>query len=246
MRLRSAFHTECRQRRDWTIMFHRPCAFTPASPLSGMPTPGDVLKFWYPDPDTQARPDHARWFQGGEELDRQIAQRFGGLCDALRDNHGQRAALVTSWQTEHGPAGVLALTIVADQFFRNVFRKTATAFEGDRLALCCAKMSMERMYDAKTYGRYGRSFGVILPLMHSENLHDHDLLESRFKLYRSLDLENHGEDMALSYDGEQEFERKHRVILERFGRYPHRNAVLGRVSSQAEIEFLVDSDSFGQ
>ena len=117
----------------------------------------------------------------------------------------------------------------------------ACRFAGAATGLQCVHLSIERMYDRDVYGRYGRSFGVILPLMHSEDLADHDMLTERLNFYCKIDPA--GPD---SYKAEIDFEHEHRVIIEQFGRYPYRNAVLGRETTPEEATWLESGESFGQ
>lgn len=173
-----------------------------------MTGPNEVLKFWF----EELKPEQQ--FKKDLALDRLIKERFGALLEQAA--RGELA----SWRET--PEGRLAEIIVLDQFSRNIFRDDARSFAQDPMALALAQ-------EAVRDPRHGllpvnqRAF-LYMPYMHSESLKIHD--DSR-RLFSQPGLENN-----------LKFEEKHREILERFGRYPHRNAILGRVSTPEEIEFL--------
>jgi uncharacterized protein (DUF924 family) len=124
-------------------------------------------------------------------------------------------------------AGCLALIILLDQFTRNIYRNTPRAFSGDEMALALSLRCLERGYldDADANQRHF----MLMPLMHSEDLAIQDM---------SLPLfETHTNARTLDYA------QQHRDIVARFGRFPHRNAILGRPSSPEEIEFLTQPGS---
>jgi len=147
-------------------------------------------------------------------LDQQIAERFGGLR--------ARAAACECFEWRVSPRGRLAEIIVLDQFSRNIYRHDARAFASDAQALVLAQEAVAKGAD-QSLSVVERSF-LYMPYMHSESLviHRHAVqLFNQPGLERNLDAE-----------------KRHKAIIERFGRYPHRNAVLGRASSQAEVDFL--------
>ncbi|WP_182085111.1 DUF924 family protein [Aureimonas sp. ME7] len=159
-----------------------------------------------------------RWFVKDEELDATIVRRF-------RDVY-ERAALgeLDGWAAE--PNGSLALVILLDQFPRNMFRGTPRAFATDPKALALAKTALERG-DQWHVGEDVNQF-LAMPLMHSEALADQ---EACISWMREIGEEN------------VPFAIEHRDIIERFGRFPHRNRVLGRTSTPEEQAFL-DSGGF--
>lgn len=176
-------------------------------------TSDDVLRFWF----GELTP--ADWWRKDPALDRRIADRFGPTLDAAA-----RCELV-AWR---GSArGRLAEVIVLDQFSRNVHRDTAAAFANDALALALAQEAVAHGYDLEL-SPAERVF-LYLPWMHSESPLIH---EEALRLYSALGLEPN-----------LDFERRHKAIIDRFGRYPHRNAVLGRASTAEEIEFLAQPGS---
>lgn len=174
-----------------------------------------VLDFWFgPEPGKS----RAQWFQKDAVFDEEIRTRFGDLHAAAggRELEAWRAA----------PEPMLALVIVLDQFSRNLYRGEARAFAQDAHALECARQALQRRDDLGLLP-VQRQF-LYLPYEHSEDLADQ---EHGVELMRSLDAFE--ETRGIS-----EWAVKHRVIVARFGRFPHRNAALGRASTAEEVEFL--------
>ncbi len=167
-----------------------------------------VLYFWF----EELTPKD--WFTKSNELDKTIRKRFGVL-------HRQAAACEL-FQWRSSARGRLAEIIVLDQFSRNIFRNTAQAFAQDPLALALAQEAVALGAD-KNLATKEKSF-LYMPYMHSESILIHALA---VKLFKADGLENN-----------LKFEYKHREIIERFGRYPHRNAVLGRAPTEEEFAFL--------
>ena len=175
----------------------------------------EVLDFWFGVPPGPAR---AEWFRKDDAFDAQIRDRFGPLDEAASRRE------LDAWRAD--PASMLALVVVLDQFSRNLYRGNARAFAQDAHALECANEALARGDDTRLQP-VQRQF-LYLPLEHSEDLADQ---ERCVALMRSL--EGFEETRGLT-----EWAEKHRVIVARFGRFPHRNAALGRVSTPEEIEFL--------
>jgi uncharacterized protein (DUF924 family) len=168
----------------------------------------DILAFWF-----EETPPKKRWVSD-PEFDTHVRARFAGVLD-----QAQRGELF-GWRTQ--PRGRLAEVIVLDQFSRNIHRNTPKAFAQDPMALALAQEALAAGAE-KVLPQLERSF-LLMPFMHSESRLIHEWAE---KLFR----ENGPED---SY----RFELKHKATIDRFGRYPHRNEILGRVSSAEEVEFL--------
>lgn len=168
----------------------------------------DVLQFWF----SALTP--AQWFAKSNELDAQITKQFGNMLQA--------AAAGELWQWRQNSHGRLAEIIVLDQFSRNVYRDTPQAFAQDPMVLVLAQEAVAAGCDA-SLNAAEKAF-LYMPYMHSESAVIH---EQAVKLFNQPGLETN-----------YEFELKHKVIIDRFGRYPHRNAILGRQSSAEEIEFL--------
>jgi uncharacterized protein (DUF924 family) len=172
-----------------------------------------VLEFWFEEIDP------ARWWSKDSAFDTLIGERFGALL--------ARAGRCELYRWRESAPGRLAEIIVLDQFSRNVHRDTAGAFANDPLALALAQEAISAGAD-RALEAQRRSF-LYMPFMHSESLEIHDVAMELF--------EANGDQSTL------EFELRHRAIIERFGRYPHRNAVLGRRSSVAELDFLTEPGS---
>jgi uncharacterized protein (DUF924 family) len=184
----------------------------------------EILRFWFGD---GSDPEHERrWFVQDAGFD--LACRNGFLADHESAARGE----LDSWKNE--PSSVLALILLLDQFPRNIFRGTPRAFATDSKALATAKDAITREFDL-TLLPVRRSF-IYLPFQHSENLEDQ--YES-VRLFRKL-ADEHPE-MA----GHVKYADDHFEVIRRFGRFPHRNAVLGRISTPEESEFLrqLDHDS---
>jgi len=184
------------------------------------PLARDILDFWFgPRPHRT----HAEWFRKDPDFDATIRARFGAAIEAAIDGgppdgagDGQEA---------------LARIILLDQFTRNAWRDTPRAFAGDGAALATAIAVVDSGRDAG-FDRYERSF-LYLPFEHAE---DPAIQERSIALFSRL-AKDEG-DPALV-----EWAEKHAMIIRRFGRYPHRNAILGRPSTAEEIAFLHEPGS---
>jgi uncharacterized protein (DUF924 family) len=195
----------------------------------------DVLDFWFADglqrdwPSAHLGP---LWFGGQPEQDALITARFGALvaralAGELRD---WEAALDTR----------LALVVLLDQFTRNVFRGQARAFAGDARAQQLVLQSLELGHDAQL-PRVGRVF-LYMPLMHAEDL---ALQETCVACFAQL-VDSAPPALRDTLEGNLRFARQHRDIVARFGRFPYRNAALGRTNTTDEVLFLQDGPRFGQ
>jgi uncharacterized protein (DUF924 family) len=173
-----------------------------------------VLDFWFGAPGSRERGRPRKlWFQKSEPFDAEIRRRF--LATWERAASGE----LEPWQAT--PLASLGIVVTLDQFPRNMFRGTARAFATDSLALAAARETIAREFD-RLLSPVERSF-VYLPFAHAE-----DLAAQRrsLVLFHASDREN------------VESARRHYEIIARFGRFPHRNTVLGRQSTAEEIEFL--------
>ena len=173
----------------------------------------DILDFWF-DPDHRSL-----WFAKSDEFDAKIRDQFQTI------HHQAIQAELWSWRKT--AEGRLAEIIVLDQFSRNLYRDQPQAFAHDSMALMLAQEAISLQLDAQLSPDH-RSF-LYMPFMHSESKLIH---EFALKLFQRL-----GNEINLS------FEKKHKLIIDRFGRYPHRNAILGRSSSAEELEFLTQPNS---
>jgi uncharacterized protein (DUF924 family) len=178
-----------------------------------------VLQLWFGGSDAAAlsSPRNA-WFRKDEAFDAQILERFLDLWHSAR--RGEKLVEVEDAQ------GALALLLLLDQFPRNLFRGSAEAFATDAAAQALAKTVVERGWD-QLLPPVARWF-VYLPLEHSENLADQ---HQSLRCFHSLP-DSPGRAGVIDYA------RRHYEIVARFGRFPHRNAALGRASTEEEIAFL--------
>ncbi|CAI2445630.1 DUF924 family protein [Serratia plymuthica] len=168
-----------------------------------------VIDFWFEEIDP------VMWFKKDEDFDSRLQVRFGELW------HAAAAGELAHWRETI--EGRLAEVIVLDQFSRNLFRGTPRAFSSDCMALVLAQEAI-RSGQCEQLSREQRGF-LYLPFMHSESAVIH---QQALALYTEL---NNGDQL--------EFELRHKAIIDRFGRYPHRNAILGRISTPEEEEFLL-------
>jgi uncharacterized protein (DUF924 family) len=201
-----------------------------------MPVPSrDVLDFWFGDGLALGWPSDDRsalWFKGGPALDEDIRTRFGPMVE--RALNGE----LTDWEnTIHDR---LALIILLDQFTRNVHRGQARAFAGDVRAQRLVLQSLALDQDAEL-PTIGRVF-LYMPLMHAESAALQDECVIKFEaLARQSPPE-----LQQKLQGNLNAAREHAEIVHRFGRFPHRNAVLGRTNTAEEGAFLQDGPRFGQ
>ncbi|MDB5851022.1 MAG: hypothetical protein JWP29_4774 [Rhodoferax sp.] len=196
----------------------------------------DVVGFWLGDALTEGWPsDKAtskRWWISSKALDAQIAARFGArVHDALAGGLG-------CWEVK--PMARLALLIVLDQFTRNVFRGTARAFAGDARAQGLALDALDRGLDADL-PLAGRLF-LAMPLMHAEDR----LLQERGVRYFTTLAEAAPPTVRPTVLQSVDSAREHRDLVARFGRFPYRNQVLGRIDTPEETAFLQHGPRFGQ
>jgi uncharacterized protein (DUF924 family) len=173
-----------------------------------MTLPDDILNFWF----DEITP--AQWWKVDPAFDRAIASRFGALHAAAVQGE------LFGWRGD--APGRLAEVIVLDQFSRNIHRGTARAFSADAMALVLAQEAVAAGLDRQLEPQ--RRLFFCMPYMHSESRLVHDGAE---RLFTDLGIQDN-----------LEFERRHKAIVERFGRYPHRNELLGRTSSDEELAFL--------
>lgn len=182
-----------------------------------MTQPADVLNFWFDGPEhTTTR---GEWFKKDATFDDGIRTQFAGAVDEAI------AGGFTAWEQTH--EGRLALIILLDQFPRNLFRGDAKSFAGDARALTLAKRSLAAK-DNEAATDQEKLF-LFLPFEHSEELADQD---TSLELFEALGNKN-----LIDYAV------RHRDIIVRFGRFPHRNAVVGRASTPEEETFLQEPNS---
>jgi uncharacterized protein (DUF924 family) len=172
-----------------------------------------VIDFWFKELTNKD------WFIKNKLLDQQITQRFSSLLDQAV------ACELFSWRST--ALGRLAEIILIDQFSRNIYRNHPRAFSYDSLALALAQEAIARQDDIKLT-KIERSF-LYMPFMHSESKLVHEQAVILFK--------------KLNQQANYDYELKHKAIIDRFGRYPHRNDILKRQSTDEEILFLQEEGS---
>ena len=183
---------------------------------AAMPAGDDVLQFWFGDGQA-ARPE---WFKKDAAFDARIRDRFGALIEQAL------AGSLRGWRDS--PHGRLAELIVLDQFTRNAFRDTPGAFAGDALAQAGAQ-AMIACGDDQLLAPIERWFAY-MPLEHAEDLAVQD---ESVRLFESL-----AAAWPQQFGSAFDYALRHRDVIRRFGRFPHRNAILGRESTPAELAFL--------
>lgn len=176
--------------------------------------PREIIDFWFSDE------VHERWFNSTEAFDLQLTQRF----EATLEQAG-RGELDHWMQTAEG---CLALVILLDQFPLNMYRGQARSFATEARSREVARVAIEKGFDRDLPSEQ-KSF-LYMPFMHSEQLEDQELA---LKLFDQPGLEEN-----------LRFARHHHGIVARFGRFPHRNAALGRSNTEAEIEYLNSKEAF--
>ena len=181
----------------------------------------EVLDFWFlPPSDSGHGKQRAEWFRKDDAFDAAIRERFGAAID-----HAIAGGL-REWDAQ-GPRGVLARILVLDQFTRNVHRGTPESFAGDVLALSAAR----QMVDAGEHMALApieRQF-IYMPFEHAEDAGMQQLAVDQFT---ALAADHEGFAEALDYA------HRHRGVIARFGRFPHRNPILGRASTAEELDYL--------
>jgi uncharacterized protein (DUF924 family) len=192
-----------------------------------------ILQYWFDELDTLGMCPQAQnklWFQSRPETDREIEQRFG------TDVRQALAGELNHWVEEK--EGLIALVILLDQFTRNIYRGTAAAFSGDRQALAVAATAVTCGTDRKLASIH-RVF-LYIPYEHAEDLATQ---EAGIGCFDRL-LEDCHPDAGERVSGFRDYSVAHRDVIARFGRFPHRNAILGRESTGEEVSHLEQHGGF--
>jgi uncharacterized protein (DUF924 family) len=197
-----------------------------------MESAASICEYWFGrgENDLQvAREKSSLWWSKNESVDVEIAARFEETLRACEEGN------LDHWSGK--PQGLLALILLVDQFPRNIYRETPQSFAYDVLALKWCNLGLsgglfERLRPIEQVFCY-------LPLEHSESLADQ---QKSVELYQAL-MERVSAEMRESFAGYVDFAKKHLAIVERFGRFPHRNKILGRPSTEEEITFLNEPGS---
>jgi uncharacterized protein (DUF924 family) len=173
----------------------------------------NILKFWFDET------HKSQWFKKDENFDALLTSKF------IEVHAKATRCELFSWR--YSPQGILAEIIVLDQFSRNIYRDQPESFAYDSLALVLAQSVVSGGYDLQL--SHDQRLFLYMPYMHSESSLIH---QEAIKLFTQLGIKE-----------SLEFAIKHKVIIDRFGRYPHRNEILGRASTEEEIKFLAQPGS---
>jgi len=180
----------------------------------GSLTPKSIIEYWY------SEKIKSQWFNSSLEFDKEIKSNYENVwLEALRGEHA-------SWS--ESAEGCLALAIIFDQFPLNMFRGEVKSFSTEGLAIKIAKKAIELEFD-KIIEKEKLSF-LYMPLMHSENIEDQNLAVKLFEEANLID--------------NLRFAKHHRDLIKKYGRFPHRNKILQRESTQDEIDYLNSNNAF--
>lgn len=177
-------------------------------------TPQEVIEFWYSEKVA------SQWFASTPELDKEILEKYEEVWEQAL------AGELDEWS--QNPEGCLALAIILDQFPLNMFRDQAKCFQSEKKAVEIAWKAIKNEYAQKIVKE--KLAFLFMPFMHCEVLAEQDMA---VKMFREFDLK-----------GNIKFAEHHREIIRKFGRFPHRNKILGRESTKEEIAYLKSADSF--
>ncbi|WP_444919357.1 DUF924 family protein [Microbulbifer sp. CnH-101-G] len=200
-----------------------------------MPDIKEILTFWFGDPSLDHRPTEElqkRWFSADQNLDRQMAEDFAEITNLAIEGK------LDHWR--QSLMGELALLLLCDQFARNIHRGTHLAFKGDDLALEISETILQRG-DEQKLGLFQQVF-VGMPLEHSEK---HSIQQRSVAYFAQLQKQ-YGDDEAIApyLATHYRYALAHQEIIEQFGRFPHRNAALGRDSTEDEKYWLAQGGGF--
>ncbi len=181
-------------------------------------TANDIISFWF---SAEIQP---LWFNSTPEFDNEIKRRFENLWQQVQQDN--QADMLTEWSQT--PQGVLALCILLDQLPLNMFRGEPSSFQTESLAITVAKQGIMNGFDQQI--PHEQLMFLYMPLMHSETLKDQN---------QSVALFNKA---GLTHN--IRFAQHHQSLIKRFGRFPHRNAILGRTSTPDEMDYLNSKEAF--
>lgn len=193
-------------------------------------TPDTILNYWFGDQNEEYPYEKSKiWFGGGSDVDREIRDRFEYLLFKAKNNE------LEHWKKT--PRGRLALIILVDQFTRNIYRGTAEAFAFDFIAQELTLEGLAKGEDLKL-SPIERAF-FYLPLEHSEEIALQKLSIAKFNTLE----DDSPQSLKTIFESYADYALKHYEIIDKFGRFPHRNAILGRESTIDELEFLLGPNS---
>ena len=193
----------------------------------------EIIDFWFGDMDHYGIPPEAtrkRWFEKSAAFDEELKKKYGHLVEQASQG------LLDGWANQ--PEGALAVVLLLDQFRRNIFRNTPEAFRLDPSALAIARTAIDQHYDQALLP-IQRVF-MYLPFEHSE---DPKVQQRSIELFDALYRSVPAEQKELFKDF-YKYAKAHQDVIEKFGRFPHRNAILGRESTPEELQYLADGGGF--
>lgn len=185
-----------------------------ASTQPSVMAPGDLIRFWFSE---RVQP---LWFNSTDAFDAELREQYLHICRAALNGE------LDHWADT--PEGALALVICLDQIPLNIFRGQVESFAGEAASRKVAAMAIERGFD-QSFSNAQKAF-LYMPYMHSEDLSDQDRVLELFEQAGLMD--------------NLQWAKHHREIVKRFGRFPHRNAILGRESTAEEKEWLASDEAF--
>ena len=191
-----------------------------------------ILKFWFGELDLNGSVDpekSKKWFAKDELFDKSIQRIYGGYLDT--------AAMGGLDRWANDCQALTALIVMLDQFPRNIYRGLEKSFIHDKKALALANLAVEKEYFKQVPAVY--AYFQTMPFMHSEDINMQNKAIEQFQWL----IENTEGEVQLMMKKALDFSHKHKVIIEKFGRFPHRNAALYRESTAEEVEFLKGPDS---
>lgn len=206
-----------------------------------------ILQYWFSSLDDGAslerdtepfRTCHARWYGKRKEIDDEIRSRFEPTLEALTSDGALWERRVEQWRL--APRGLLALVILLDQLPRNMYRDSPRMYAFDSPALIVTSLAI-REYEEAPLSMVERMF-LYVPLMHAESLTIQQAMVARFESLVRLAATRSRHNLGF-FEFALGYARKHLDVVKRFGRFPHRNQILGRRSSSEELAFLEREDS---
>lgn len=216
-------------------------------PASAEELSSTILEYWFSSLDDAAPLDRqiepfrtcfARWYGKQPAIDDEIRTRFEPVLLAVTGDGRRWDEEVAKWR--RAPLGLLALVILLDQFPRNMYRDSARMYAHDALALSVSTVAI-REYEKLPLSLVWRMF-LYLPLMHVENLTLQQAMVASFENLVRLAAVRSARNVGF-FEFALDYACRHRDVIETFGRFPHRNAILGRQSTASELEFLERDDS---
>ena len=205
-----------------------------------------ILEYWFKSLDDEARLDpasepfktcYARWYGKDPSIDAEIRHLFEADLHTVTAAGGEWLSMIDAWAAV--PDGLLALTILLDQFPRNMYRGTATMYDFDPLALIVATRAVGEVQSEKR--SLVRQLFQNVPFMHIENLTIQQFMLGQFRSLAAL-AETRSPHNVQFFRFALRYAERHLEVVEKYGRFPHRNIILGRTATPAELEYMQGED----